>query len=93
LKSERWGVKTVGESKEKSEWAAHASQSVEAREDGFDEPFQRMWNFYPGWCEGAFRERYINGTQLLLAKNGTPRRLLGDPAFSSASLASGKMSV
>jgi cyclopropane-fatty-acyl-phospholipid synthase len=58
---------------------------VEARALGFDERFQRMWDFYLGWCEGAFRERYINVAQLLLAKNGTPRPLLGDPAFSSTS--------
>jgi cyclopropane-fatty-acyl-phospholipid synthase len=66
---------------------------ADARSMGFDERFQRMWDFYLGWCEGAFRERYINVAQLLLAKNGTPRRLLGDPAFSSASLASGTMSA
>jgi len=64
---------------------------AEARRMGFDERFQRMWDFYLGWCEGAFRERYINVAQLLLAKNGTPRRLLGDPAFSSAAVASGRM--
>jgi cyclopropane-fatty-acyl-phospholipid synthase len=57
----------------------------EARRLGFDERFQRMWDFYLGWCEGAFRERYINVAQLLLAKNGTPRSLLRDPAFSSTS--------
>jgi|tagenome__1003787_1003787.scaffolds.fasta_scaffold20989641_2 cyclopropane-fatty-acyl-phospholipid synthase len=66
---------------------------AEVRRMGFDERFQRMWSFYLGWCEGAFRERYINVAQLLLAKNGTTRRLLGDPAFSSASLASGPMSA
>jgi cyclopropane-fatty-acyl-phospholipid synthase len=59
---------------------------------GFDERFQRMWDFYLGWCEGAFRERYINVAQLLLAKNGTPRRLLGDPTFANTSMASGPMS-
>ena len=66
---------------------------ADAREMGFDERFQRMWDFYLGWCEGAFRERYINVAQLLLAKNGTPRRLLGDPAFLSAAVASGRMPV
>jgi cyclopropane-fatty-acyl-phospholipid synthase len=66
---------------------------ADARGLGFDERFQRMWDFYLGWCEGAFRERYINVAQLLLAKNGTPRRLLGDPAFTNASLASGPMSA
>jgi cyclopropane-fatty-acyl-phospholipid synthase len=65
----------------------------EARRLGFDERFQRTWDFYLGWCEGAFRERYINVAQLLLAKNGTTRRLLGDPAFSDTSLASGSLSA
>ena len=46
---------------------------------GFDPRFRRMWDFYLGWSEGAFRERYINVAQILLAKNGTQRRLLGDP--------------
>jgi cyclopropane-fatty-acyl-phospholipid synthase len=65
----------------------------ETRKMGFDSRFQRMWDFYLGWCEGAFRERYINVAQLVLAKNGTPRRLLGDPEFSSESLASGSLSA
>jgi cyclopropane-fatty-acyl-phospholipid synthase len=47
---------------------------------GFDERFIRMWDFYLAWCEGAFRERYINVAQLVLAKHGTQRSLLGDPA-------------
>lgn len=45
---------------------------------GFDERFQRMWDFYLGWCEGAFRERYVNVAQLLLAKNGTQTAIAGD---------------
>jgi cyclopropane-fatty-acyl-phospholipid synthase len=75
-------------------WRERFFQSLEeARQLGFDERFQRMWDFYLGWCEGAFRERYINVAQLLLAKNGTQRRLLGDPTFSSTSLASGSLSA
>lgn len=35
---------------------------------GFDARFQRMWEFYLAWCEGAFLERYVNVAQLLLAK-------------------------
>jgi cyclopropane-fatty-acyl-phospholipid synthase len=58
---------------------------------GFDERFQRMWDFYLGWCEGAFRERYINVVQLVLAKNGTQRPLLGDPIFSNVSEPSGSI--
>lgn len=75
-------------------WRQRFFQRLEdARKMGFDERFQRMWDFYLGWCEGAFRERYINVAQLLLAKNGTSRRLLGDPAFSDTSLASGSLSA
>jgi len=48
---------------------------------GFDGRFQRMWDFYLAWCEGAFRERYINVAHLLLAKNGSAKALLGDPGY------------
>jgi cyclopropane-fatty-acyl-phospholipid synthase len=75
-------------------WRERFFQRLEdAQRLGFDDRFQRMWDFYLGWCEGAFRERYVNVAQLLLAKNGTLRPLLGDPAFSSASLASGSLSA
>jgi cyclopropane-fatty-acyl-phospholipid synthase len=60
---------------------------------GFDERFQRMWDFYFAWCEGAFRERYINVAQLVLAKNGTQKPLLGDPSFASSALPSGSVSA
>ena len=36
---------------------------------GFDERFTRMWDFYLGWCEGAFRERYVGAAQMVIAKN------------------------
>ncbi len=48
---------------------------------GFDERFQRMWDFYLGWCEGAFRERYINVAHKLIAKNGAGQVLPGDPGY------------
>ena len=60
---------------------------------GFDERFQRMWDFYFAWCEGAFRERYINVAQLVLAKNGTQKPLLGDPSFTGTALPSGSVSA
>ncbi len=67
-------------------WRERFFQRLEdARALGFDVRFQRMWDFYLGWSEGAFRERYINVAQLLLAKKGTLRPLLGDPAFSNTS--------
>jgi cyclopropane-fatty-acyl-phospholipid synthase len=49
------------------------------RQLGFDERFERMWDFYFGWCEGAFRERYINVAQLVFAKTGAQQKLIGDP--------------
>jgi hypothetical protein len=48
---------------------------------GFDERFQRMWDFYMSWSEGAFRERYINVVHLLVAKNGTTKSVIGDPVL------------
>lgn len=36
---------------------------------GFDQKFQRMWNYYFSYCEGGFKERTINTAQYLLAKN------------------------
>lgn len=60
----------------------------EVQKLGFDERFQRMWDFYLAWCEGAFRERYINVAHLVLAKNGMGKALLGDPIFRKGGLES-----
>lgn len=40
----------------------------EVREQGFDEVFERMWDFYLCYCEGGFRERVIGTVQLTFAK-------------------------
>jgi cyclopropane-fatty-acyl-phospholipid synthase len=37
---------------------------------GYDERFQRLWNFYLASSEGGFRERRIRDVQLVLAKPG-----------------------
>jgi cyclopropane-fatty-acyl-phospholipid synthase len=42
----------------------------EVREQGFDELFERMWEFYLCYCEGGFRERVIGTVQLTFAKPG-----------------------
>lgn len=42
-----------------------ALDSVSAQ--GFDQRFQRMWEYYLCYCEGAFRERAISTVQLLAA--------------------------
>ena len=65
----------------------------DVRQLGFDERFQRMWDFYLAWCEGAFRERYINVAQLLLAKQGAQPPLLGDPAIADSELSSDSLSL
>ncbi|MEO6227968.1 MAG: cyclopropane-fatty-acyl-phospholipid synthase family protein, partial [Thermomonas sp.] len=43
---------------------------AEVREQGFDERFTRMWEFYLAYCEGGFLERSIGVAQLLMAKPG-----------------------
>jgi len=61
-------------------WRERFLQNLHAvRQLGFDERFERMWDFYLGWCEGAFRERYINVVQLVFAKTGAKQNLIGDP--------------
>jgi cyclopropane-fatty-acyl-phospholipid synthase len=75
-------------------WRKRFFQKIaEVQQLGFDERFQRMWDFYLGWCEGAFRERYINVSQLVLAKNGTRLPLIGDTAFADARLGVGSVSA
>lgn len=40
---------------------------------GYDERFERMWEFYLCYCEGGFTERSISVAQLLLARSGNRR--------------------
>lgn len=55
-------------------WRERFFQRVSSvQELGFAESFQRMWDFYMAWCEGAFRERYINVVHLLMTKNGSTK--------------------
>jgi cyclopropane-fatty-acyl-phospholipid synthase len=53
---------------------------AQVRQLGFDERFTRMWDFYLGWCEGAFREHYVDAAQLVITKRGanesTPAELV-----------------
>jgi cyclopropane-fatty-acyl-phospholipid synthase len=42
----------------------------DAREQGFDEHFLRLWEFYLAYCEGGFLERAIGVSHLLLTKPG-----------------------
>jgi len=38
-----------------------------------------MWDYYLGFCEGAFLERHISDFQLLVTKNYNPRPLFQEP--------------
>jgi cyclopropane-fatty-acyl-phospholipid synthase len=58
---------------------------ADVRRLGFDERFQRMWDFYLGCCEGALREDYIGAAQLIIYKKAVRERILRDHAMPSAS--------
>jgi len=59
-------------------WRERFHQRLEAvKEQGFDETFCRMWDFYLAYCEGGFNERVISTVQIVMAKpdaQSLPRR-------------------
>lgn len=44
------------------------SHSEELSALGFDEEFQRLWEFYFAYCEGGFRERLLSDVQWIASK-------------------------
>ena len=52
---------------------------AEVKALGFDDRFTRMWDYYLAFCEGAFLERHISDSQLLLTKNYNPRPFFQEP--------------
>src|ERR1700759_803537 len=62
-------------------------QLAQVRQLGFDERFTRMWDFYLCWCEGAFREHYIDAAQLVITKRTADRLELAEVAVERASAA------
>jgi cyclopropane-fatty-acyl-phospholipid synthase len=54
-------------------------QRVRVEELGFDDNFQRTWDYYLGYCEGAFLERYIGVAQLLLVPQSNRKPVFGEP--------------
>ena len=44
------------------------SQIAAVKEQGYDDVFVRMWDYYLCYCEGGFRERSIGTIQMLIAK-------------------------
>ena len=50
-------------------WKKNFNENIkEIKEMGFDESFQRMWNYYLAYCEGAFFERAIGCVQMQFHK-------------------------
>lgn len=45
----------------------------DVRQQGYDERFIRMWEFYLCYCEGGFLERSIGDVHLLMARPGNRR--------------------
>ena len=60
---------------------------AEVRQLGFDERFTRMWDFYLGWCEGAFRERYVDAAQIVMTKRSEAKDSPAELAAPRASVA------
>lgn len=51
------------------EWRRRFNQSSERLHyKGYDETFQRLWNYYFAYCEGGFLERNIGVTQIVFTK-------------------------
>lgn len=51
------------------DWCARFWQQLDAvSEQGFDERFIRMWEYYLCYCEAGFAERYISDVQMVMAK-------------------------
>ena len=63
----------------------------EVRAQGFDETFLRMWDYYLGYCEGAFLERYIGVAQLLLVHSKASIGVHGEPWAKVGSARAGGM--
>ncbi|MFG0259375.1 MAG: class I SAM-dependent methyltransferase [Phycisphaerales bacterium JB041] len=52
----------------------------EVRDQGFDERFIRMWEYYLAYCEGAYRARHVGVVQWLLTKPDCRIRTASGPA-------------
>ncbi|MFT7388673.1 MAG: cyclopropane-fatty-acyl-phospholipid synthase [Candidatus Endobugula sp.] len=60
---------TLDYAKTLAAWRERFFEKIDhVREQGFDDVFIRMWDFYFAYCEGGFRERAISTVQLVMAK-------------------------
>ena len=54
-----------------AEWHQRFNEKIdEVKALGFDDHFIRLWKFYLAYCEGGFRERVIQTSQILFVKPG-----------------------
>ena len=49
------------------------SNGTEVTDMGYDDAFQRMWEFYLSYCEGGFLERRVSDVQVVMAEPGWRR--------------------
>jgi cyclopropane-fatty-acyl-phospholipid synthase len=50
-------------------WRNNIRENIdEVRRLGYDERFERTWNFYLSFCEAAFRTRALRDVQLTLTR-------------------------
>ena len=60
---------TLDYAKTLEQWRARFFEKIDiVKQQGFDDIFIRMWDFYLSYCEGGFRERSISTVQVLMAK-------------------------
>ena len=58
-----------------NEWKKRFNQKIKTVEKlGYDQQFQRMWDFYLSYCEGGFIERSISVVHLLFTKPQSQRQ-------------------
>ena len=54
-----------------ADWRERFFQNIEPiKAMGFDDDFERLWEYYLCYCEGGFKERVIGTVQLTFAKPG-----------------------
>jgi cyclopropane-fatty-acyl-phospholipid synthase len=52
-----------------ADWRERFHKEIETvKQQGFDDVFCRMWDYYLAYCEGGFRERAISTGQFVFAK-------------------------
>ena len=47
----------------------------DVRQLGYSERFIRLWEYYLGYCEGGFAERYIGDVHIMFAKPDCRRQV------------------